>query len=188
MEEFDPELGLRRLTPTNWLERDQTSLGAGYVSDLAGPVVPDAAGWARKFLGVELDDEVPADVRALFAVARGCMPYGWFFYPLYTLGEEQLFRVLEAATHHCYSCLDGPRPIPKYVRRIEWLLGVDVIPAGDAFRWNAARKMRNHASHPTRRSAMPPGLVLKHLEVTAWDINAIFRRARASPRWTGPSG
>ena len=116
------------------------------------------------------------------------MPYGWFFYPLYTLGEEQLFRVLEAATHHCYSCLDGPRPIPKYVRRIEWLLGVDVIPAGDAFRWNAARKMRNHASHPTRRSAMPPGLVLKHLEVTAWDINAIFRRARASPRWTGPSG
>jgi hypothetical protein len=176
--EIDPELGLRRLSATNWLERDPTGQGAGYMSELVGPVVPDADGWARKFLAVELDAEVPHEVRGLFAVARGCMPYGWFFYPLYRFGEEQLFRVLDAAAHHCYGQLGGPEPVPRYIRRIDWLVAEGVIPAGDGPRWQAARELRNISSHAVERSAMPPGAVLGQLEMAAWDINAIFRRAR----------
>jgi hypothetical protein len=47
----------------------------------------DGNDWARHFLAVELHEDVPADVHDLFAVARGTMLYGWFFYPLYALAK-----------------------------------------------------------------------------------------------------
>ena len=34
------------------------------------------------FLSVELDEKVPHEIKELFAVARGVLLYGWFFYPL----------------------------------------------------------------------------------------------------------
>jgi hypothetical protein len=38
--------------------------------------------WAVRFLAVELSAKVPEDVQQLFAVARGVLVYGHFFYPL----------------------------------------------------------------------------------------------------------
>jgi hypothetical protein len=46
---------------------------------------------------------VPEPIRELFDVARGAMIYGWFFYPLFRLGEDQLHRVVEAAVVARYT-------------------------------------------------------------------------------------
>lgn len=90
-------MGFKPLTPTNWLQPDPTSGIFGRVSPVAGPMRMDGEDWARRFLAVELASHVPEPVRDLFAVARGALVYGWFFYPLFKLGEEQIYRVAEAA-------------------------------------------------------------------------------------------
>lgn len=51
----------------------------------------------RHTLDINLTEKAPLEVRRMFEVARGAVVYGYFFYPLYVLGAEQLFRVAEAA-------------------------------------------------------------------------------------------
>src|SRR5262249_39654732 len=65
--------------------------------------------WANHILKPALSGNVPIDVKELFEVARGAMLYGYFFYPLYALADEQLSRVAEAAiTHKCLE-LSAPK-------------------------------------------------------------------------------
>lgn len=132
--------------------------------------------WARAFLAVELKDHVPERIRDLFAVARGALLYGWFFYPLFFLGEQQLYRVVEAAAKARYLELDGPRHRPSFEHAIDWLIEREVIPSGDHERWDAVRELRNAASHPERQEIMPPGAVLGGLKATAHNINRLFAR------------
>lgn len=65
--------------------------------------------WAQRILGVELDVRVPADVRDLFAVARGTLLYGTFLYPMYAVGNEQVHRVADAAAMYRYNDLGGSK-------------------------------------------------------------------------------
>jgi hypothetical protein len=92
------ELRFKRLTVDNWQRPDpglsifvRLSLQDGSTRPISGD------DWAREILAIELSERVPLEIRRLFAVARGALVYGYFFYPLYTLGAEQLFRVAEAA-------------------------------------------------------------------------------------------
>lgn len=169
-------MGFKQLTPANWTKPDPTSEPFGRVSPLVGPVRATGQDWARSFLAVELKEHVAEDVRELFAVARGAMLYGWFFYPLLRLGEEQLYRVSEAALRSRFSQLRGTKQEPTFEQAVEWLVLRGVIPEADRERWTAARHLRNIASHPKRQAAMPPGAVLRMLEVVAHDINRLFAR------------
>ncbi len=54
-------------------------------------------------------------------------------------GEEQLYRVVEAAAKARYVQLGGSRRQPRLAEVIRWLVDVDVIPSGDEPRWGAAR-------------------------------------------------
>ena len=57
---------------------------------------------SREFLNVEFVLGVQFDVHRQFEVARGAMLYGCFFYPLFSLGVDQLLKVAESAvTHKC---------------------------------------------------------------------------------------
>jgi hypothetical protein len=84
----------------------------------------DAADWARLLLDVEISARVPEQVQQLFEVARNTLPYGHFFYLLYTLGEQQLYRVADAAALHRYRDLGGPKTKrghdPAFAARIGW--------------------------------------------------------------------
>lgn len=81
-------MGFKELSAANWLEADPTSTLFWRESRLVGPMMMDAQSWARSFLAVELKQHVPEDVRELFAVARGAVLYGWFFYPLFRVGSS----------------------------------------------------------------------------------------------------
>jgi len=78
--------GFKRISVASWQEPDLPNTFFGYVSD----------SWVEAHLKHQLGSQVPADLAALFEVARGAMIYSWFFYPLATLGTEQCSRVLEA--------------------------------------------------------------------------------------------
>lgn len=130
--------------------------------------------WAREFLAVSLGERVPSEVVELFEVARGAMLYGWFFYPLYRLGEEQLYRVIEAAAKLRYRELDGPKARPSYEHAIAMQVERGAIAPGEEFRWDAARKLRNLSSHPEQAVVTTPGSVLGTLTLCAEDINRLF--------------
>lgn len=166
----------KALTLANWDQPDPANEVFGRISRIIGPHKMTGADWAREFLSVELGPQVPEQICELFAVARGALVYGWFFFPMFLLGEDQLYRVLEAAIKLRYAELGGPKVQPSFKHAVDWLTAGAVIPAGDQERWDGARRLRNAASHPERQGAMAPGAVLRTLRETAHDINRLFAR------------
>jgi hypothetical protein len=174
-------VSFKELSPTNWIEADPVSAQFWRDSRFVGPVQMDADSWVRAFLRVELKPHVPREIRDVFDVARGALLYGWFFYPLFRLGEEQLYRVVEAAAAARYKQLGGPDDRPNFVDTIRWLTQAGVIPVADGPRWQAARQLRNRASHLEQQVVMPPGAVLTTLEACGHDINRLFAREPRRP-------
>lgn len=166
----------KELTLSNWDQPDPANQVFARISRLVGPHKMTGSDWAREFLSVELGPQVPDQVCELFEVARGALVYGWFFLPMFLLGEDQLHRVLETAVRLRYAELGGPRSQPSFKHAIDWLIARAVIPAGDQERWDGIRYLRNAASHPEHQGAMAPGTVLRTLRETAHDINRLFAR------------
>lgn len=166
--------GFKRITPENWLEPDVTKLF---------PDIPPRS-WVEAHLAPNLSPQVPEDILALFEVARGAIIYGWFFYPLLTLGAEQTQRVMEAAARQ--RCLElgiaqpkvnqktGRRTEPRFFEQIEALVARGTIGPGEAQRWKATRNLRNHASHPGRQTILSPGMAWGTLHTCAELINKLF--------------
>lgn len=168
----------KELTLANWDQPDPANAAFGQISRVVGPRKMTGGDWAREFLSVELGPHVPEQLTELFAVARGALLYGWFFYPMFLLGEDQLHRVLETAIKVRYAELGGPHRRPTFKHAIDWLIQCKVIPPEDGERWDGARTMRNAASHPERQGAIAPGTVLRTLRETAHDINRLFARGQ----------
>lgn len=166
-------LGFKKLTITSWLESDEISTRFGKRSPDGDFVTARADDWAEAFLEPQLLEVVPGEVRDLFEVARGVLLYGYFFYPLYMLGFEQLFRVGEAAITHKNRQLRGPEN-QNFYRKILCLEQQGAISSDQAQRWQDARKLRNMASHATQQAVLPPGMVLGLLDAMARDINVLF--------------
>lgn len=175
-------VGFKELTADNWRERDPTNDAFARFDCATGRAValsPDE--WARHFLGFRLDQRVPDEVRDLFAVAQGTMLYGAFFYPLYTLGQEQVHRVADAAALHRYYQLGGPKTKkgadPPFATRIKWLVQKAAIPAAEQRRWNAYRELRNIGSHAEFQQLHLPTEALTSLRVVAGSVNQLFAPA-----------
>lgn len=157
------DLGFKSLTVENHLDLDPTMEFLGGSGD----------DWASEFLAVQLHDSVPREVRRLFAVARGVLLYGCFFYPLYALGHAQIHRVAEAAVlHKCQSMGDGRKR--KFRPALDWLIKRGVIPEADRTKWDLAVGVRDTTSHPKDQYQLPPGFALTILKGTAQDINRLF--------------
>lgn len=123
-----------------------------------------------------LNETVPTEVKALFEVARGALVYGYFFYPLYTLGLEQLFRVAEAAVAQKCKTMEAPHAVckGKFQQKVKYLVKIKVIPNQKEEMWNAIRELRNIASHPQDQSIYAPGEAIGKLAYIAKEINSLF--------------
>ena len=89
---------LDRLTPARWLQPDPTLAVFVKLSHVDGTVLamtPDD--WSEVWRHSSIDAPVPRDIVRMFEQARACLAYGFFYYPLYALGIEQLLRVADAA-------------------------------------------------------------------------------------------
>ncbi len=166
--------GFKEILVDNWLEADLVMLSFVKISPEGESVPMSGEDWIASILNTALDETVPDDVQALFEVARGAMIYGYFFYPLYTLAAEQLFRVAESAVHQKCKSLNSPSSVRSYSRRIDWLVANGVIPREEVPRWHNMRELRNAASHPVHQTIVTPGNAIGILERAAESINQLF--------------
>jgi len=176
------KFGFKEITPSSWLEPDDVLKGFVRMSPDGRRHTITGEEYLRDILRPRLLESVPTGVQALFEVARGGMVYGYFFYPLYTLAAEQLFRVIEAAVAHKCKALGMPRSTRRFEKKIDWLVEEGVIPRSESARWHAARKLRNVASHPERQMILTPGNAIGMLERIAEDLNSLFSSGLAHSR------
>jgi len=103
------------------------------------------------------------------------------FYPLLTLGAEQLFRVLEAAVSLRCHVLSAPSQVRTFARKIDWLTSQKLITPEEQERWHAMRKLRNLGSYPTEQAIFSVGMTLTVLGSTVELINMLFLQGTVSP-------
>jgi len=168
------KLGFKHLTLKNWLQPDKASLLL-LSTTLTGTEHPNPSSrWINYVLEPRLSDQVPKEVMALFEVARATIAYGFLFYPLFTLGLEQLTRVGEAAIVKKCEIEKSPLSKRRFANGIEWLAQHSFLTQAKKRIWHSMRDTRNFASHPNSQSILPPGLVLGFLEKYAETINSLY--------------
>lgn len=164
-----PEFGFKKITLDNWREIDPVWDMVLFPGADEDPVVA----WVSELLRPRLDPAVPTQVRALFEVARAAFIYGLMFYPLQTLGAEQMCRVAEAAiANKCHTLSDRTRR--SFAGKIMWLTENGAISSQKAAQWKAIRKLRNLGSHPTSQTILNPGMTIPLMEEVANLINRLF--------------
>lgn len=168
-------IGIKTLTIKNWLQPDvisglftRLSLNDGHA------YLMTAEDWVAQFLTPKLLELVPEEVKILFEVARGSLAYGYFFYPLYALAGEQLFRVGEAAITAKFLSEGGSDPQRSFIRKLEYLQNANIITEAQFAEWDIIRKFRNEVSHPQRQNIFTPGQIAGILNHVANTINELF--------------
>jgi len=171
---METEFGIKKLTKETWLQPDDAAKlffranPDGTISRLSGE------DWIASLLVVELPEKVPEDVRRLFAVARGAMAYGCFFYPLFTLGLEHSFRVLEAALTVKCQQLGGRGKQKSWKDKLRLLVAQGAISDPEAAKWDAKREFRNLVCHPDFQQILPPAVAIGILTDCANLISLLF--------------
>ena len=107
------------------------------------------------------------------------MVYGFFFYPLFALGSEQSFRVLEAALRYKCRVMNAPANKKSFDHLLKWMKSND-FPI-DYERWQAARELRNAASHPNSQLLVTPGMALRDIEILVQLIEDLFAAPKPPP-------
>jgi hypothetical protein len=167
--------GFKKITVSNWKWADEI---------LQWPYIVPEEVWVTACLKPELDAAVPEEIHEIFEVARGSLIYGWFFYPLITLAAEQTHRVLEAgARERCrqLGLLTNTRTRSGIAREksfseiIANLATSKVLTKTDLVRWQAARRLRNAASHPARQSILSTDMAISCLKSTVELLNRLFK-------------
>lgn len=172
------DLRFKTLTAANWRQPDSTAFMFVRVDQIDGSHrAIRGSEWAERILEVTLSEHVPIEVRRLFSVAQGALLYGYFFYPLYTLGVEQLFRVAQSAVKQ--KCLDlgmSPAKAEKlgFMGQVKRLVDHGVVQPEAQQYWDALRKLRNLTSHPEDQTILPPSIATDELRRIAADIDGLF--------------
>lgn len=168
-------LGFKQITPSNWLQVDPTSAIFARITPHGGVEPMTGEDWLEAILKPVLVDGVPVEVRRLFEVARSSIVYGYFFYPLFTLCWEQLFRVADAAILHKARQIGCPSSQNKvFARRLEYLKDKNILSTTEFEWWEAIRHLRNMASHADDQSILPPGSVVDTLHRISEGVNRLF--------------
>lgn len=168
------ELPFKRLSISNWLQRDPVLEFFGTFDSDGTPRPIADTDLVDLILDPQLSSAVPHDVQALYEAARASMCYGYFFYPLYTLATQQLFRVAEAAVNHRCRELKAPPGVKGLARGIDFLVRQSAISESDRHRWNAVRILRNRMTHSDWQEIMPPGMAIDSLRVVAELCSSLY--------------
>ena len=189
------------LSEDNWLSRDgEADTGAGDLDDgpsprrsgfgRAGgtPAPQTREEWLAAVREPQLLDQVPNEVQRIYKVARGVAAYGYFFHPLMTLAQRELYRAAEAAVRFKFRELDvtppglkgsklarGPSRDPRDFRRmVDFLVSRNAIGAGAAVSWRAITKSRQVVSHPEDGTVFSLATVLTSFGRFAELINGLY--------------
>jgi hypothetical protein len=166
----DNKFGFKHLSPSTWLTADT----AWHHIVMSASSCDPATAWVTDTVAPRFHDGVPLELHKLLEVARGAIIYAIFFYPLLTLGAEQLFRIGESAVAARCAQLNAPAGVKRFAQMIAWLEATGVIPAGRRLQWQALKQLRNAASHPKEQDICAPGDAMHILELTVEFLNSLF--------------
>ncbi|MSU49000.1 MAG: hypothetical protein EXS37_07940 [Opitutus sp.] len=164
---YDTTTDVRHFDGSRWLETEELCF-LGFAG------TPES--WVTTFSAPQLGPPVPTQVIAHFEAGRGAIVYSRFFYPLATLGLENLTRTMELAVRLRAKGSGGEGK--TYKEDLKRLVKRGVLPATDEAAWQAGRELRNVASHPSGRFLIDPGMALHHLHLTAERIQFLFPAAK----------
>jgi hypothetical protein len=169
----------KEIGTANWQSADEQT--APWVGMTAAAKTP--AEWVGYYLRPRLKPTVPMEIVTLLEVARGAMIYGWFFYPLLTLGAEQCWRVLESGVRlRCQQIgIQTKRPRGKgreedttFSENVTALFGRPFAMKLNKSRWDAVRGLRSSTSHPSRQMILDPAQTKGVLETAVELLNDLF--------------
>lgn len=171
---------MKIITAENWQEMDpmcEAFVALDTVNGQEQPFFPDY--WLRIVFSPQIIDAVPEDIRKLFEVARGAMLYGYFYYPLFALGRDQLHRVADVALSTKYLAAGGEEKTKKggfhtLKHKINWLHSKGHLNDDACNEWEWVRDVRNEGTHRDFAGTYPPGPAVDALEETADRINRLF--------------
>jgi hypothetical protein len=160
--------GIKILDPTNFVEPSAASLSfSEWGLSTTGPQPATDDEVTRRvawFTDVTVHEDVPEEIWQLFEVAKGAMVYGIFFYPLYTLGMEQLFRVFEYVIRSKFETIRPSNSASSLKAMTQWLIKHGHLPGPHPERWFAAYELRNVASHPKMQTLFLPAEAVRTLK------------------------
>lgn len=167
---------VKQLTAENWLEVDPVIASGVFVQmSLAdGSVAPvTAQHWTNRLLAINLSAAVPDAVRTQVEIARGAMIYGSLFYPLFTLGLEQLFRITESAARLKAVELGVSKDRPYHAILTD-LHAVGALTDAEHREWTNVRRFRNATTHAEQAMILTPGAALGMFATIVGSINRLF--------------
>ena len=172
------KLAFKQISFQNWLQPDMTVTRFKKIGSNGQFHTITPEDYVQAALTPKLVAAVPEDIQALFEVARGAILYGYFFYPLYALAKEQLFRIAEAALKQRCKELQMPTELKSgFAQCIKCLAQRGTVSRAEATRWHNIRQLRNAASHPTYQMICTRADALATLAYVAQDINRLFESA-----------
>lgn len=170
----------KHIDTANWQSGDEQTVLWSQTTGMA----KTPAEWVGLYLQPQLTSSVPKEIVTLLEVARGAMIYGWFFYPLVTLGAEQCWRVLQAGVRlRCQQLgiqtkrkdRGGREWNTSFFENVSALLGSNLVTELDKPRWDAVRRLRNSTSHPDRQMILDPGQGRQVLGMAVEVLNDLFQ-------------
>lgn len=167
-------LGIKVITHENWMNPDPLMKNLVMLQDNK-ILIMSAEDWVISILKPKLSETVPLEIHKLFEVARGSMLYGYFFYPLFTLASEQLFRVAETAINEkCKQITTDKIGNNTFKNKLDHLNKDNLFSDDEHTKWNSLRNLRNIASHPHEQTILPPGIALELISNISELINSLF--------------
>lgn len=167
-------LGIKIITHENWMSPDPLMKNLVILENDKISIM-SAGDWAISILKPKLSETVPLEIHKLFEVARASMLYGYFFYPLFTLASEQLFRVAEAAISEKCKQITADKIGKNTFKDKVGRLNKDKLFSDEEYtKWNSLRNLRNIASHPNEQKILPPGIALEFIFNISELINNLF--------------
>lgn len=149
-----PHLGFKRVTTANALETDPVVSDMWTVNHSTGEARPQEPGdWISLITSIELRPVVPSEVHRMFTLVQGALCYAHWYYPMVTIGMNEMLRIADVATDK--ACKQRRLPYGEdapFARRIDSLATVGAIDDADKQLWHRLRKQRNRATHPSSQN------------------------------------
>lgn len=169
-------LGIKLLDVENWLEPDDAAQVFAYITEEGEPRRMRGDEWARVFLSPRLPPECPDELVVAFEAARGPLVYGYYFYPLYALGQRELLHVAEMAMRIRCEQLSLPRRrTATFAQMIDALEEAGELTAEEARAWTSLRHRRNSLVHATTAAITMPGDSARMLSRITELTGALYR-------------
>jgi len=171
------EFKFDKVNQDNWNKPDERTLTVFEITKMEDEVGATQEEMIEEILKPKLDKSVPIEVREVFEVARTVLVYGYYFYPFYTLGEEQLTRVLECAAYKkCEEINAPPGAMGNFHRHICHLSKQGIIEEDDKERWKACKDLRNEYSHLKRQNLIMPLQAIGTIKTATELINSLYQK------------